>query len=82
METLVRETTTATQSIRSEQAYTTATTNLASFALAMTTVFIAAIAMSFVGIATSSIVILGAATIISTAATFVGVYGTANLMNR
>ena len=82
MEPLVRETTTAAQSIRSEQAPTTATTNLVSFAFAMTTVFIAAIAMSFVGIATSSIVILGAATIISTAAAFVGVYGTKNLMNR
>ena len=82
METLVRETTTATLSVRSEQASTTAITNLVSFAFAMTAVFIAAIAMSFVGIATSSIVILAAATAISAAAAFVGVYGTANLMNH
>lgn len=82
METLVRESTIATQSVRSEQASETSLANILSFAFAMTAVFIAAIAMSFVGIATSSIVILGAATVISTAAAFVGVYGTANLMNR
>lgn len=82
METLVRETTTAAQPIRSEQASTTATTNLVTFAFAMTAVFIAAIAMSFVGIATSSIVILGAATVISAAAAFVGAYGILNTMTR
>lgn len=82
METLVRETTTTASSIRSEQARATATTNLVSFAFAMTAVFIAAIAMSFVAVATSSIVILGAATVISATAALVGVYGTANLMDR
>lgn len=82
METLVRETTIAAQSVRSEQASEASLTNTLSFAFAMTAIFIAAITMSFVGIATSSITILGAATVISTAAAFVGVYGTANLVNR
>lgn len=82
METLVRETTIAAQSARCEQASDTSLANTLSFAFALTAVFIAVIAMSFVGIASSSIAILGAATVISTAAAFVSVYGTANLVNR
>ena len=82
METLVRETATAAQSIRSEQASETALTNTLSFAFALTAVFIAGITMAIVGAATASSVILSSAIIITTVATFVGVYGILNMMTR
>ena len=50
METLVRETATAAQSIRSEQASETSLTNTLSFAFALTAVFIAGITMAIVGL--------------------------------
>jgi hypothetical protein len=82
METLVRETTIAAQSVRSEQASKTALANTLSFAFALTAVFIAGITMAIVGAATSSTVILSSAIIITTVAAFVGVYGILNMMTR
>ena len=82
METLVRETTIAAQSIRSEQAAETSLANTLSFAFALTAVFIARITMAIVGAATASTVILSSAIIITTVAAFVGVYGILNMMTR
>ena len=82
METLVRETTIAAQSIRSEQASEASLTNTLSFAFALTGVFIAGITMAIVGAATASTVILSSAIIITTVAAFVGVYGILNMMTR
>ena len=82
METLVRETATAAQSIRSEQASETSLTNTLSFAFALTAVFIAGITMAIFGAATASTVILSSAIITTTVAAFVGVYGILNMMTR
>ena len=82
METLVRETTIAAQSIRSEQASEASLTNTLSFAFALPAVFIAGITMAIVGAATASTVILSSAIIITTVATFVGVHGILNMMAR
>ena len=82
METLVRETATAAQSIRSEQASDTSLANNLGFAFALTAVFIAGITMAIVGAATASTVILSSAIIITTVAAFVGVYGILNMMTR
>ena len=82
METLVRETTIAAQSIRSEQAAETSLANTLSFAFALTAVFITGITMAIVGAATASTVILSSAIIITTVAAFVGVYGILNMMTR
>ena len=82
METLVRETTIAPQSIRSEQASEASLTNTLSFAFALTAVFIAGITMAIVGAATASTVILSSAIIITTVAAFVGVHGILNMMAR
>lgn len=82
METLVRETTIAAQSVRSEQASDTSLANNPSFAFALTAVFIAGITMAIVGAATASTVILSSAIIITTVAAFVGVYGILNMMTR
>lgn len=82
METLVRETTIAAQSIRSEQASEASLANTLSFAFALTAVFIADITMAIVGAATASTVILSSAIIITTVAAFVGVYGILNMMTR
>lgn len=82
METLVRETTIAAQSVRSEQTSETSLANTLSFAFALTAVFIAGITMAIVGAATASTVILSSAIIITTIAAFVGVYGILNMMTR
>lgn len=82
METLVRETTIAAQSVRSEQASETSLANTLSFAFALTAVFIASITMAIVGAATASTVILSSAIIITTVAAFVGMYGILNMMTR
>lgn len=82
METLVRETTIAAQSIRSEQASEASLTNTLSFAFALTAAFIAGITMAIVGAATASTVILSSAIIITTVAAFVGVHGILNMMAR
>ena len=82
METIVRETTIAAQSFRSEQASEASLTNTLSFAFALTAVFIAGITMAIVGAATASTVILSSAIIITTVATFVGVHGILNMMAR
>jgi hypothetical protein len=82
METLVRETTIAAQSVRSEQASDTSLANNLSFTFALTAVFIAGITMAIVGAATASTVILSSAIIITTVAAFVGVYGILNMMTR
>ena len=82
MDTLVRETTTATQSIHFEQASEASLTNTLSFAFALTVVFIAGITMALVGATTASTLILSSAIIITTVAAFVGVYGILNMMTR
>ena len=82
METLVRETTIAAQSIRSEQASEASLTNTLSFAFALTAVFIAGITMALVGATTASTLILSSSIIITTVAAFVGMYGILNMMTR